>query len=116
MDPVTKRRVPKFTIASLIAPFLVGALSYPVWLYTLRESDPTEKAGFFVVAALIILVICSVSVGSLLGLVFAIVAQRKREVWLPIRILSLTLNASLVSFGCYTYLSIPRANATEQHP
>ncbi len=116
MDPVTKRTVPKFTIASLVAPILVGALSYPVWLYSLRDSDPTGKAGFFVVVALIFLMICSVSVGSLLGLVFAIVAHRKKEAWVPVRVLSFILNASLVSFGCYTYLSLPRPNSTEQQP
>jgi hypothetical protein len=116
MEAVTKRIVAKFTIASLVAPIVVGALSYPVWLYSLRDSDPTGKAGFFVVVALIFLVICSVSVGSLLGLVFAIIAHRKKEAWVSVRIFSFILNASLVSFGCYTYLSLPRQNSMEQLP
>ena len=110
------KNIPAFTIASLCAPILVGLLSYPLCLHYLRDSDPTGKAGYFVVVALLILMTLAVSLGSLLGLAFAIVAHLKKEAWLPMRMLIVALNLSLISFGCLTYLSLPKSTSVEQYP
>ena len=112
----TEKKAPTFTIASLIAPILIGALSYPVCLYFLRDSDPTGKAGFFVVVALITLVTFAVAAGSLLGLALAIAAHLRKEKWLPIRILSLIVNTLFVSFGGFTFYSLPRDRSSAEHP
>jgi MFS family permease len=110
----TERPAPSFTIASIIAPGLIGALSYPVCLYYLRDSDPTGEGGFFVVFALMALMTFAVAAGSLVGLALAIVAHLRKEKWLPIRILSLIVNTLFVFLGGYTFYSLPRDRSSAE--
>jgi len=102
------RRLPAFTIASLGTPILIGVLSYPTWSYYLRDSDPTGKAGMFVVVALVILTILSVAAGSVVGLILAIIGHFRKERWRLFRGLSLILNTLVLAFGIYTLCSLPR--------
>jgi ABC-type Fe3+ transport system permease subunit len=104
-----KPRFPILSLVSLVLPFLVGLGSYPLWLRTFANQDPTGDAGIFIVIAAINGAILAAGLGGIIGAVMACFAHRRRERFAFIRAISFLGNLGFAGYGIYLLLSLPRA-------
>jgi hypothetical protein len=100
------QRFPTFTVSALSAALVFYFASLPLWsIYLSHRAAGDSKALYFAEYGIFIGAFLSGVVGAALGVVFAAVAHRRRERFLPLRALAFIANLVVVGYGLFVVFS-----------